>query len=180
MGRQKDFFNKLPTAKGSEGGVHFEPDHHFKVAVVKVIDKEGRSDDHFIVEARVLFSTCPKQGEGFCASQVTKLSNDSAPGNVADFLRAAYQVFSEVPENGLEPLDATNDDDWEELEDMYHAACNEDEEVGNILEGIEVYLKTKGIMTKGTKSNPSHPFTIHDWYPERPDSWPTDENEEED
>ena len=164
MARQKDFFDKLPKAKGSEGGVYFQPDHHFKVAIVKCIDKEGRDDDFFIVEARVVESDCPKQGEGFCASQTVKLSLDTAAGNVADFLRAAYSVFSENPENGLEPLDVHNDDDWEDMKGMYDVACGED----NVLMDTVIYLRTKGITTKKTKQ----PFTVHNWYTERPASWP--------
>jgi len=164
MARKKDFWDKLPTAKGSEGGVYFMPDHHFKLAVVKCIDKDdGREDDYFIVECRVIESDCPRQGEGFCASQVVKLSLDTAPGNVADFLRAAYTVFSQDETNGLDPLDPDNDDDWADMKGMYDVACSED----NVLMDTVVYLRTKGITTK--KGNP---FTVHNWYVDRPVSWP--------
>jgi hypothetical protein len=168
MARQKDFFKKLPTAKAGEGGSHFAPDHHFKIAIVKCVDKDGRDDDYFIVEGRVLESDCPKQQEGYCASQVVKLSRDTAAGNVANFLRAAYGVFSTDPENGLDPLDPEDDDDWEDLGEMYNVACGED----NVLSNIEVYLKTTGIITDKGKG---HPFTVHKWSMDRPDSWPEDE-----
>lgn len=168
MGRKKDFFSKLPSAKGSEGGTHFAKDQHFKIAIIKCIDKEGRDDDYFIIEGRVVDSDCEKQGEGYCASQVIKLSLDTAPGNTADFLRPAYSVFSQDPENGLEPLDVDCEEDWEELEDMYNVACGED----NVLMDTEIYLKTTGIITDKGKG---HPFTIHKWYTDRPDSWPEED-----
>ncbi len=164
MARKKDFFSKLPKARGSEGGVHFPKDEHFFVEVIKCIDKDGRDDDYFIIEARVIESSDEKCKEGFCASQVIKLSNDSAAGNVGEFLRAAYTVFSQDPENGLDELDPSNDDDWEELEDMYNVACGDD----NVLEGVKLYLRTKGIITDKGKG---HPFTVHDWFPDRPNTW---------
>ena len=86
MARKKDFFDKLPTAKGSKGGVYFEPDQHYYVTIGEVIDNDGRDDDQFIIEAQVIESTCEKQGEGFCASQVIALSYDAAAGNVGNFL----------------------------------------------------------------------------------------------
>jgi len=165
MAKAKDFFDKLPTAKGSEGGVYFDPDHHYKVAVTKCIDKEGRSDDFFIVEARIIESDNEKQGEGFCASQVVKLSLDAAAGNVADFLRAAWTVYSRDEEHGLDLLDPNNDEDWTDMKGMYNVACGED----NLLVDTIVYLKTTGIVTNKGKGSP---FTIHSWYTDRPSSWP--------
>lgn len=171
MARQKDFFDKLPTAKSTKGGVHFEPDHHFLLTIGDVIDKDdGRDDDYFIIEAQVVESTYEKQGEGFCASQVIALSNDPAAGNVANFLRAAYTLFSRqgVDISGFEePLDPTDDEDWTELKEMYQVATGEDQ----VLSGLQIYLKTKGIVTDKGKG---HPFTIHDWYADKPDTWPTE------
>lgn len=171
MARKKDFMSKLPTAKGSEGGVHWAKDHHFKIQILKVVSKDGRDDDYFIIEGKVLESDCDKQGPGFCASQVIGESADMAPGNVADFLRASWAVYSRDPENGLDELDPNNDEDWEDIEDMYEAAAGED----NLLMDTIVYLKTKGIITKEKKN----PFTVHKWSADRPDSWGDEEVEED-
>lgn len=173
MARQKDFWDKLPTAKSTKGGVHFEKDHHFYVTIGDVIDKDdGRDDDYFIIEAQVIESTCEKQGEGFCASQVIALSNDPAPGNVANFLRAAYTALSrQGPDSGFdEPLDPEDDDDWTDMKLKYEVATGEDQ----LVSGMKIYLKTKGIITDKGKG---HPFTIHDWSADKPDTWPTEAEE---
>lgn len=170
---KRKFLKKLKEATPSGGGTYFAPDHSFKLKILKCVDKEdGQDGEFFIIEAKVLESTCPKQGKGYEGSQVINLERPSAPGNVAGFVKPALSKYAEDPDSGMDARDPENEEDWDDIEDLYYAICDEDE---NPLEGQIMYLRTKGILTKKNKT----PFTIHTWTGDRPDSWGEDEEEDE-
>ena len=98
-------YSSVKDARSTGGGNYFEPDHEWIVIVTEVKDFEQRNKDHaFIVECKVLETTCPTCRIGAERSHFIDMKQDAAAGNVKQFIETATLQFSgEMP--GPEDMD---------------------------------------------------------------------------
>ncbi len=134
----------LGQARVRKGGVYFLPGQYLvEITKVHMIQSRKR-EDMFIIETVVIESDVPGRPKGSRPSQLIKLSNDAAMGNIKSFLAA---VMNE------EDPDSIGEDEWEATGEL---VVSEE----NPLAGIRVYLNCVDMVTKSGGE-----FTLHNWGP---------------
>lgn len=143
-------FRNVGAADVNFGGKYFDEDCAFIVRVEKCITKKSRKkEDLFIVECTVVETTSEKNAVGSRASQVIKLSQDAAPGNVKAVVAAMNGLNPDVKDE----LDSVPEDDWETL-------CDYMVSRDNPAKGVYMALATTLLKTKDGGD-----FTKHNWTP---------------
>lgn len=91
-------YDKVRGARSTGGGNYFEPDHDWIVLINAIKDIEMRSGDNaFIVETKVLETSCEKVRPGMERSWFVDMSKDAAPGNVKQFIEMATEQMTGDP-----------------------------------------------------------------------------------
>jgi hypothetical protein len=163
MGKFSDRHQGVNKARQTGGGVYWEPgSYRVRIEAVKYIE-EGYKGESFIIEAKVLevlrhvdvekrlskgkeltFNASRKAGE--IVGQVIKMDQQSAEGNINNFIRASFATIQAQKGNpqkmdSIEFEDA--DVDWVVGEEQPCA-------------GLELHLECYGVVTQ--KNN--GPFTV--------------------
>lgn len=143
------YFGKMKEASMTGGGVYFL-EGIYRVRLVKVHMYSGRKGDaFFIVEAEIIESNNPQRPVGMKCSQVIKMSQDAALGNIKAFLAAANGI--DIDADGA--MQVVQEEITEEVAELaVHAS--------NPLAGIELKLQCTQIKTQA-----GNDFTRHDWRP---------------
>lgn len=137
-------FSKVKESKASGGGQYFEPDHEWVVLVNAIKNIETRKgDEAFIVECKVLTTTCDKVRPGVDRSWYVDMGLDAAPGNVKHFLL----VCSEQVDG--EPIAEDDIDEAGILE-----LCGEAQPWAGTIIGLKTWNKP---------TQAGNPFTRHTW-----------------
>lgn len=133
MGR----FSGVKDARMTMGGVYFLAGT-YQVEIIKVHMVTSRKrEDFFTIEAKILESDNAERKPGITCTQMIKMSQDAALGNIKGFVSAAYDTPAEEVD-----------------EEVCELVVDEENPLG----GLIVNLECVDITTRD-----GNPFTLHRW-----------------
>lgn len=145
-------FDRTPLVKAGK--------HLLEIQAVKQVESAKDRIDFFIVEFKTLETTSSEMKAGEKCAWVAKISTTSLP-NIKNFLKAVHECWSPELKAAVASADASGNPNEKEQawSDVCHYIIGEE----NPTMGHKIRCNSTEIMTKGTPTDPPHPFTKNEF-----------------